>query len=196
MAKCFRILFAVIVFFLAINVSGQETGAGEGLQKGSPMVDFGMRRVDIEKKQLGGMVWLSDYVGKKEDAPRKKLLILSFYANWCKPCIAEMPFLQKMFESYEKEGLMVIGVNFRAEGENFKETFDLSLKILKENSVTYPVLFDRFTNRNQLIYMGSKAVLPCLLFIDGNGTVMEKIQGGESHDFKKIEGLIKKQIGK
>jgi thiol-disulfide isomerase/thioredoxin len=187
----------ILVFALllsAFNFVSAQSDANEGLKKGAAMVDFGMRQVDQDKKKLGGLVWLSDFVGKKESSAKKKLLILSFYANWCKPCIAEMPFLQKMFSLYEEEGLMVLGINFRSEGEDFKETFDKSLKILKENKVKYPVLFDRFTNRNQLIYMGSKAVLPCLVIIDSKGKIIEKIQGGDSHDFKKIEEMILKHL--
>jgi len=90
---------------------------------------------------------------------------------------------------------MVLSVNFRTESEKFEGTFDESLKIIKKNNVKYPVLFDRFTNRNQLIYMGSKAVLPCLIIIDSEGKILEKFQGEQSHDLKKIEDVIKNAIG-
>jgi len=195
MSKSIKLILLVCLIFGSVSYVYTDSSSGEGLKKGDNMVDFGMRQADQNKKQLGGLIWLSDFVGKKDNAPRKKLLILSFYANWCKPCIEEMPFLQRMFDLYEDDGLMVIGVNFRGEGENFQETFDGSLKIFKEHNVKYPVLFDRFTNRNQLVYMGSKAMLPCLVMINSEGKVVEKIQGGDSHDFKKIEAVILKHLG-
>ncbi len=195
MLKCCKTVLMLILVLSSFTFVHASSNTSEGLKKGDAMVDFGMRQADQKNKKLGGLVWLSDYVGKKDAAQGKKLLILSFYANWCKPCIEEMPFLQKMFSLYEDEGLMVLGVNFRSEGEEFQATFDKSLEMLKKNGVTYPVLFDRFTNRNQLIYMGSKAVLPCLVFIDSNGKIVEKIQGGQSHDFKKIEEIILKNLG-
>ncbi len=192
MFKALSLTVLFVAMFVSTPVFANEKG---GLRKGDSMVDFGMRRADLEKGQLSGLVWLSDFVGKKEAPLKKQLLILSFFANWCPPCIEEMPFLQKMYTKYKDKGLMILGISFRAEGEVFKDAFEKSLKILKEKGVTYPVLFDRFTNRNQLLYLGPKAVLPCLVFIDSNGKIVEKIQGEDSHDFKKIEQIILKRLG-
>lgn len=183
----FSLLFPIFLFC--------AEPSAEGLKKGDKIADFGMRSADIEKGKLSGLVWLADYVGKKDSKSPKKLLVLNFFANWCAPCIAEMPVLQGLYDKYKDKGLMVISVNFRTESEKFDATFAESLKIIKEKGVKYPVLFDRFTNRNQLLYLGSKAVLPCLIIIDKDGVIIEKFQGEQSHDLKKIEDIIKKGIG-
>lgn len=191
--KFLRVFLTFLIVFTFFNLTGAEPKS-EGLKKGDKMVDFGMRSANIEKEKLSSLIWLGDYVGKKPKE-KKKVLVLNFFANWCKPCIKEMPVLQKLYEKYSDKGLMVLSVNFRTESEKFDETFKESLKIIKKNGVKYPVLFDRFTNRNQLIYMGSKAVLPCLIIIDSNGTIIEKFQGEQSHDLKKIENVIKTAVG-
>lgn len=195
MMKMIRLL-TVFVFLTAVSffLSATEPKS-EGLKKGDKMVDFGMRKVDVEKGKLSNLVWLGDFVGKKDSKDKKKILVLNFFANWCAPCIKEMPVLQGLYEKYADKGLMVLSVNFRTESEKFESTFEESINILKKNGVKYPVLFDRFTNRNQLIYMGSKAVLPCLIIIDSEGIIVEKFQGEQSHDLKKIEDVIKKAIG-
>lgn len=186
----------IILSFLLFQFSlFSEEPAPEGLKKGDKFADFGMRSADIEKGKLSGLVWLADFVGKKDSKDPKKLLVLNFFANWCAPCIAEMPVLQSLYDKYKDKGLMVISVNFRTESEKFDATFAESLKIIKEKGVKYPVLFDRFTNRNQMLYLGSKAVLPCLIIIDKDGVIIEKFQGEQSHDLKKIEEVIKKGIG-
>lgn len=192
MKKIFIVLAMVSFLFLF----GEEKPLTDGLSKGSKMADFGMRKVDLEKKELSGIIWLSDFVGKrdaagKEEKPAKKALVISFFANWCKPCIEEMPFLQKLHEKYSSAGLQILSVNFRNENEKFSDVLPESIRIVKEKSVTYPVLFDRFTNRNQLIYMGSKALLPTLVIIDADGIVAEKYQGEKSKNFEDIEGKIK-----
>ena len=188
-------LLIILTFFLFSFVLFSAEPSDEGLKKGDKIADFGMRSADIEKGKLSGLVWIADYVGKKDSKDPKKLLVLNFFANWCAPCIAEMPVLQGLYNKYKDKGLMVLSVNFRTEAEKFDATFAESLKIIKEKGIKYPVLFDRFTNRNQLLYLGSKAVLPCLIIIDKDGVIIEKFQGEQSHDLKKIEEVIKKGIG-
>jgi len=187
--KSFLLLIIVI---LSVSLFADEK---TGLKPGDKVVDFGMRKANVEKGKLSGLIWLGDYVGKKDVKEQKKVLVLNFFANWCVPCIKEMPFLQKMYDKYNKKGLMVLSVNFRTESEKFDPTFKKSIEIIKKNKIKYPVLFDRFTNRNQLIYLGDKAVLPCLIVINGKGEIIEKFQGEGSHDLKKIENVIKKAIG-
>ena len=43
--------------------------------------------------------------------------VVNFFASWCKPCLAEHPLLMEM----KKQGIKIIGVNFRDDEENFKE---------------------------------------------------------------------------
>lgn len=187
-------LLLLLIFALTPFIMFAEDAPAEGLKKGDKMADFGMRAADIEKGKLSGLVWLADFVGKKDSKDPKKLLVLNFFANWCAPCIAEMPVLQGLYDKYKDKGLMVLSVNFRTDAEKFDATFTESLKIIKEKGVKYPVLFDRFTNRNQLLYLGSKAVLPCLMIINSEGTIIEKFQGEQSHDLKKIEEVIRKTL--
>jgi thiol-disulfide isomerase/thioredoxin len=191
--QMFRKSFLLLI--IVILSAGLFADGKTGLKTGDKIVDFGMRKANVEKGKLSGLIWLGDYVGKKDVKDPKKVLVLNFFANWCVPCIKEMPFLQKMYDKYNKKGLMVLSVNFRTESEKFDPTFIKSLEIIKKNEIKYPVLFDRFTNRNQLIYLGDKAVLPCLIVIDSKGVIIEKFQGEGSHDLKKIEGVIKKAIG-
>ena len=43
--------------------------------------------------------------------------VVNFFASWCKPCLAEHPLLMEM----KKQGIKIIGVNFRDDEENVKE---------------------------------------------------------------------------
>ncbi len=191
-----QVLFAL--FLVLFSFANAADPSPTGLAVGEKIVDFGMRQVNLEKKNLGEIVWLTDFVGtppaasaSHEPKPRKKALVLAFWATWCKPCIEEMPFIQKLHETYGPKGVQVLGINFRNDNEKFDATFTESLKILAEKKVTYPVLFDRFTTRNQLIYIGSKAILPTLIVIDAEGTIVAKYQGEQTRKFEEIEKKIK-----
>ena len=102
----------------------QETESGL-----TPAIDF------ILTDQYGNTHKLSDYKGKT--------VFLNFWATWCPPCRAEMPDIQKLYESADTEGedaLVVLGVAAPNLG-NEKSEEEIKA-FLEENGYTYPVLMD------------------------------------------------------
>lgn len=193
------VLFLMLpCFSFAADTSAPAT---EGLAEGSPLVDFGMRVVDLESGKLKNLLWLTDFVGKPpqekigaERRERKKALVINFYANWCKPCLEEMPLLQKLHEKYAGKEVQFLGVNFRNEDENPDKVLAGTIDILKKEKITYPILFDRFTTRNQLIYMGSKAILPTVVIFNADGVMVKKMQGEKTKNIKEIETTIQRLV--
>lgn len=95
----------------------------------TPAIDFTLT------DQYGNTHKLSDYKGKT--------VFLNFWATWCSPCRAEMPDIQKLYESSETEGenaLVVLGVAAPNLG-NEKSEEEIKA-FLEENGYTYPVLMD------------------------------------------------------
>ena len=84
--------------------------------------------------QYGETHTLSDYKGK--------IVFLNFWATWCPPCRAEMPYIQELYEKYSQpdSDVAILGVAFPNMG---KETsIDGISKFLEENGYTYPVVMD------------------------------------------------------
>ncbi|HEX2227610.1 MAG TPA: TlpA disulfide reductase family protein [Candidatus Binatia bacterium] len=52
---------------------------------------------------------------------RGKILFLNFWATCCLPCIEEMPAMEKLHHELEKEGLVILAVNFQEDPERVKE---------------------------------------------------------------------------
>ena len=102
----------------------QETESGL-----TPAIDF------ILTDQYGNTHKLSDYKGKT--------VFLNFWATWCSPCRAEMPDIQKLYESAATEGedaLVVLGV--AAPNLGHEKSEEEIKAFLEENGYTYPVLMD------------------------------------------------------
>ena len=62
-------------------------------------------------------------------------MIVNFWASWCIPCKDEAPALQKTYEKYRAQGLVVLGIDaqdFREDAKRFAKRF----------GVTYPVVYD------------------------------------------------------
>ena len=67
-------------------------------REGMPFADF---HVDTGN----GTVSLSDYVGKG------KYVVADFWASWCQPCIAEMPYLKEVYKKYHGADVILLGIS-------------------------------------------------------------------------------------
>jgi len=67
--------------------------------------DEKLKAADFELKDLqGGAVELSGLLGK---AP----IVINFWATWCKPCVKELPHLNKILKDYRDKGLEVLAIS-------------------------------------------------------------------------------------
>jgi thiol-disulfide isomerase/thioredoxin len=69
----------------------------------SPEDLVGARRPDFQLDDLAGrQVSADDFAGK--------VLLVNFWASWCKPCVEEMPMLSKLHEELAGSGFSVVGI--------------------------------------------------------------------------------------
>ena len=91
-------LIAICSFAFAIGVLTRQK---DGIDFENPP-QIGELAPDFELKTTDGeSVSLSDFHGKP--------VTLNFWALWCKPCIEEMPFLQKRYRQHNPE-LVILAI--------------------------------------------------------------------------------------
>jgi thiol-disulfide isomerase/thioredoxin len=49
---------------------------------------------------------------------KEEVLIINFWATWCKPCIAEMPEFEKINNDYDKVRVLFVSIDFPEEVES------------------------------------------------------------------------------
>lgn len=140
----------------------EEEEAAEEV-KTIPAIDFTL------KDQYGNTRTLSDYKGKT--------VFLNFWATWCSPCKAEMPDIQKLYEEFQQEDVVILGVAAPNLG---KEQSEEGIRtFLEENGYTYPVLMDTEAEAFQAYGINS---FPTTFMIDKDGNVFGYIPGQLSEE--------------
>ncbi|THJ22498.1 MAG: TlpA family protein disulfide reductase [Nitrospira sp. CG24E] len=135
--------------------------AFDGWSMGSRVPTVGMQAEDFR---------LADLAGKEQSLSqyRGKIVLLNFWATWCKPCTTEMPAMQTAYDKLRDKGFVVLAVNELEDDARVREH-------IKQYGHTFPVLMDHDNKvANQFGVVG----LPVTVFIDQEGRVQEYIKGG------------------
>lgn len=70
---------------------------------------------------------------------RGNVVVLDFWASWCKPCRQSIPWLNEMRSRYATRGLRIVGVNVDAERADAE-------KFLRETPIDFELLLDPLGN--------------------------------------------------
>jgi len=92
---------------------------------------------------------------------RGSVVMVNFWASWCGPCRQEMPILEQLYKRYQDLGFVILGVNTDENPAN-------SRILLKDISVTFPVLFD---SKNNIVKKYDVQAMPTTYLIDRNGNL-------------------------
>ena len=167
--KTLAALLAAMVLTLAAchseqkNLTGNDSSSksAQSHQQGS----FSFSTTDRE----GNKVSFDDYSSAK-------VVMFNMWEPWCGPCRSELPDLQKLYDKYKAEGLMIVGV--------YSDTDGLD-DIIKEDKISYPMIqscaaFDSFQT----------GYVPTTFFVDGSGTVLSDEPYIDSKSYKEWESVI------
>ncbi|WP_019242079.1 MULTISPECIES: thiol-disulfide oxidoreductase ResA [Bacillus] len=113
---------------------------------------------------------LSDYRGQG--------VLLNFWGTWCKPCEAEMPYINNQYNEYKDKGVQVLAVNI---GET-----ELAVKnFANKYGLEFPIVLDK--KKEVMEYYGV-GTLPATYLIDQDGKLVDIIVESLTED--KIKGLM------
>lgn len=112
---------------------------------------------------------LTDLDGKPWHLAKLKgqAVALNFWASWCAPCRAEMPSLELMATRYERDGLVVISVNYREAQPAIQRFLDVL-------PFSLPILLDR---DGAATMAWTPRVFPTTVLIDRSGAPRQSVVG-------------------
>ena len=65
---------------------------------------------------------------------RGKILILHFWAAWCKPCMKELPELEKFYQQLDGQPVSILGISIDKTKDSLKV-----LKTVQEIGLSFPI---------------------------------------------------------
>lgn len=135
---------------------------------GQPALDFKLTTPE------GKEVSLSDYKGK--------VVMVDFWASWCKPCRKENPNVVRIYNRFKDKGFEILGVSL----DNNKDSW---VEAIQKDKLTW-------THVSDLAGWGSLAAkqygvtgIPYTLIIGRDGKIIEKNLRGEQLE-KKLEKIL------
>ena len=127
--------------------------------------DFKLQDLDGETVSLSGL--------------RGRPVLLNFWATWCPPCLAEMPYLQQVVEEWQGKELAVLTIDIgesRSTVQNYLQSYRLSL----------PVLLDI---KKTVAYKYGFRYVPTTFFIDRDG-IIQRMRVGPFPSKESIDDYI------
>ncbi len=120
----------------------------------------------------GDQFTLSDHVGKE-------VIVLSFWATWCKPCLAELPHLDSLYQAEKENGLTIVAISMD-EPTSQAEVAPTAARL----GLTMPVLLD--TEQLAVSLYNRSRNAPMTVVIDKQGKVVRASAGYNPGDEDKL----------
>lgn len=140
----------------------------------------------VGSRPFGSLV-LKDLDGKRMslDDYRGSVVLLNFWATWCKPCVEEMPQLSKLAGRYGGRGLVVIAVSL----DEASSRADIERMAA---ALTGGVMVWVGATQDDLQRLGLGAAIPVSVLVDRDGSIAHRELGAlaEGSLDNKIEALL------
>lgn len=158
------VLLGAIIFALISNLQADNTV----YRVGDQAPDFQLQQ--ISKNNETETIQLSDLEGKG--------VMLNFWATWCKPCEAEMPYMQELYPKYKDKGIEIVAVSL----DGTELVVD---RFIDKYNLTFPIPHDKSGEVRDLYKVGP---IPSTFFINQEGEIVEYVSGALT--LESLEGYL------
>lgn len=144
----------------------KDIEAKERIQAGKIAPDFTLKTADGEELSLSSL--------------RGQVVLIDFWASWCKPCRASFPHMKDLYKKYHAKGFEILGVTNDTNHKAWK-------KAIKDDGISWLNVADEFPVKNKparVIKEYGMDFLPSTVLIDKNGVIITKLLHGDELDDK------------
>jgi peroxiredoxin len=129
----------------------------------------------------GERVSLTDLLGKGP-------IVVDFWATWCKPCIKELPYIQRLHEKYGPRGVQVLAVTIdspksQSQVKKFVGTREYGFRVLLDGDQE---VFKKLQGRGSI---------PYVVVLDAEGFIRYQHTGYRPGDEVELEKMVAGLLG-
>ena len=160
--------------------------------KKSSMAQDALQRIELNLKTAIGMK-APDFEAPTPDGKtlkmsdvlkNSKVLILDFWASWCKPCRRENPYVVEIYKKYHSKGLEILGVSLDKPGAR-----EAWLKAIKDDGLTWKHVSHLQYWQDPVARLYGVQSIPSTFILDKDGVIRAKNLRRE-----KLEAKIKELL--
>ncbi|MCB0611526.1 MAG: TlpA family protein disulfide reductase, partial [Lewinella sp.] len=122
----------------------------------------------------GGTLRLSDLRGK--------LVLIDFWASWCKPCRLENPNVKRVYDRYHAKGFEILGVSL-------DRNRDAWLQAIEQDGLPWKHVSDLAFWNNEAAQLYGVSSIPYTVLVDREGKILAKGLRGNGLEQKLAEVL-------
>ncbi len=141
------------------GVLGEEAGAGSGPGIGET-IDLKFTAVDGREVDLAKL--------------KGQVVLVDFWATWCGPCIAELPNVKRVYESYKDQGFTIVGISLDRSNAEQK-----LIDFVAKNNMPWPHHFDGKWWENEFAVKNGVKAIPAAWLFDQDGKLVTKSARGQ-----------------
>ena len=124
------------------------------------------------------LVSLADYRGK--------VVVLDFWASWCRPCRASFPWVREFYEEYREKGVEIIGVSIDENKASWEKALD-------EERLPWPQVIDEIEKgRSRVGGLYHVLAVPMFVVVDKEGKIVVRAH----MEKKELLTVVEKVLGK
>ena len=115
-----------------------------GLQIGDEAPKFALRTLDGKYELLTR--WTGERLSRPASQPVRHVVLVSFFATWCQPCMKELPHLENLWQKYQDREVRIFLVDITDATRSVPQYADAPEPepFLKERGLTMPLLLDTY----------------------------------------------------
>ena len=124
------------------------------------------------------LVSLADYRGK--------VVVLDFWASWCRPCRASFPWVREFYEEYREKGVEIIGVSIDENKASWEKALD-------EERLPWPQVIDEIEKvRSRVGGLYHVLAVPMFVVVDKEGKIVVRAH----MEKRELSAVVEKVLGK